>query len=634
MRKYRRPSSNRLRFGRRQLRSVGLVVCLLPLLAVVGCQESEPTNTLPNPLVVADAQGNSDLEQALDFLTRMDEFERSQASEKILYHLKQWISKQPDSPNWVMDPVVANLPPQYQGLASAERLRAKDFEPYDTNMLQEAIWLRGIARTTIESTVVPPDLTQTFLDHEQVTGAPVPEELRQATLLFDWTVRNLQLDQDVGLGDTHRMDSDLLLYAWEALMMGRGTLEEKSRVFVLLARQIGLPVVMLAMFDPSTEAAPRPWLPALYLDNQLYLFDMRWGVPIPGPEGKGIARLEQVMADPGLLSQLDISPDATYPFTAEDLEEVIALVDATPAYLSHRMKLLEGALVGEQKLVLTANPSALATELLESPGIRGIGLWTLPYQAFAARSQLQELQRAQPGAAAIVGLGREFALFDPAQTPLLAARVSHFRGTWNDDEARAGARRLYLESRTPDAQIEAIGNIPLNVPPEQQGQVTPERMEQHKARLREVQQLMRRTKENATLWLALLAYERGQYQVAIDYLKPLVDDSDSAWSGSASYNLGRALESLGKTQSSPEILGEAAAAYASVPNGPVAAASQWRATQLRSDTPTAEGPQATPETSEAEEPSAEATTTTDQVTGGGEVTGGVQDNETTETDSP
>jgi tetratricopeptide (TPR) repeat protein len=543
----------------------------------VGCQESEPMNTLPNPLVVTDTSGNSDLKQALDFLSRMDEFDQSQAMDKILYHLQQWISKQPDAATWSVDPAIESLPSRFQGMVSTERLKLKEFEKYDASMLQEAVWMRGIARQVVESVVVPPHLASVFTELTEVMNGSASPELRQAALLFDWTVRNLQPDAEVQIGDTHRMNSDVLLYAWENVMMGRGTMEEKSRVFVLLARQLGLPVVMLAILSSDSEGVPEPWLPALYLDQQLYLFDMNLGVPVPGPDGKGIASLEQVVANPELLKRLNVLPDFPYPVGASELSRVVALVDATPAYLSHRMKLLESALVGQQKMVLTVAPSGLAKAVEGVKGVRGVGLWTLPYRAFAARSELQS------NPAGFASLAMEHDLFNMAQTPLMAARINHFRGHIDSGNDRLGARSLYLESRTPDDQIQQIAEIPLRVPDGQEIEVTSEIREAHARRLANAQYLMRRTKQSASYWIALIAYERGQYQIAIDFLTKLTLETDSFWRAGAHYNLGRAQEALARQQEDPKLLAEAAETFATLVLEPFAAACHYRARRLQSE---------------------------------------------------
>ena len=295
-------------------------------------------------------------------------------------------------------------------------------------------------------------------ESQDVSIDALSSELQHALVLFDWTVRHLQLDNEVSLNGLPRLNSNVILYAWENLMMGRGTMAEKSRVFLLLARQLGLPVVILAIDRPDDDEPARPWLPALLHQGELYLFDMRLGIPVPGPVERGIACLSEVLADPTLLDSLEVFPDFLYPVDADDLNHVVALIDATPAFLSERMQILEGGLVGDQKTVLTTSPTPLASTLRGCDGIQAVAIWTLPYQGFAIRSQLQ----ANP--TGVVALALEHSLFD-RRTPLLPARVMQFRGQLENTEDRPGARTLYLECRAPDEQIRQLTQIPLPTSP-------------------------------------------------------------------------------------------------------------------------------------------------------------------------
>jgi hypothetical protein len=440
-----------------------------------------------------------------------------------------------------------------------QQLSRGDVEPYDVQMLQETAWLRDVAQSVIRDDSVPPDL-------QQLVDATLPRveidrqtELVQALRLFDWTVRNLQLeqiDQDGG----PRFGSDLILQAWESLLFGRGTSEEKSRVLILLARQLGINVVMLGTAD-SDSSAPRPWLPAVLLGDQLYLLDMQLGLAVRGADGRSVATLNQVIDDPQLLSRMTGSPDAEYRVSESGLRSLVAMVDATPGYLSQRMRILEGALLGNQKMVLSTTPSSLSTALRRCRGISRVEIWTLPYEAFMQRSSLA----ADPARAA--GLAREHALFD-RRTPLIRARLLHFRGQFDNREDHPGATALYLECRTPQAQIDQIGRA-LQSPPRAEGAepgARPQRLGEA------LKAFMTRTKQNATYWLALLAFDRGEYEVATDYFEKrlLAAEAAGPWRAGAQYNLGRCQEAIGWRDDKIQSLRQAEQTYRSVQDSPVA----------------------------------------------------------------
>ncbi len=230
---------------------IGVVLTLFTL--QLGCHPTDPESSLPDPMSTHRAQDNTQLQQALGFLNRLDEFDQMTAQAEILRSLQDWLGRQTFDPDWSPDPLREQLPDSYLALVAPELLAQQQLEPYDAMALQEATWLRDIAYSVVQREQLSPGIA-TLLS--EINDTVVPQHARdigRAVRLFDWTVRNLQLDRDVHPGDTHRFNSDVILYAWECLLFGRGTSAEKSRVFLLLCRQLNLPVVMLAI-DRSGQA--------------------------------------------------------------------------------------------------------------------------------------------------------------------------------------------------------------------------------------------------------------------------------------------------------------------------------------------------------------------------------------------
>ena len=540
------------------------------LVLLSGCGTAEPVEMAAEPINVVDQQRRSDLRQGLDFLHRLDEFNAAQAQDKIRYHLQQWMKKQRPHSEWIADPLARRLPQRFQPLVSEERLSRLELESYDVQMLQEAVWLRDIAQSVVRRQTVSPDVRQWI----EATAATIDpgrrSDLVHALLLFDWVVRNLQLDE-IQQDGRQRFASDVTLQAWESLLMGRGTLEETSRVFLLLARQLGLTVTMLGIDTADAAEAPRPWLPAVLLGDQLLLLEMRLGLPIEGPDEWSVATLDQVLEQPGLLSRMSV--DGTYPVGSDDLRSLVAMLDATPGYLSQRMRILETALLGEQKMVLTTAPSSISTTLRRCRGISRVQIWPMPYEAFEQRSTLT------PQSPQIQGLAREHTLFD-RRTPLVRARQMHFRGQFEPQEEGPGARALYLECRTPEAQIQQVVRALREHATDVAGTE-----EDAKDQAEAVEFLMTRTKQNASYWLGLLAFEEGQYRVAIDYFEKRLLGPDAAgiWTAGARYNLGRAQEALGRQDDDRERLQQAQQSYRMVDDSPLRDGCQLRARRLDED---------------------------------------------------
>ncbi len=418
----------------------------------------------------------------------------AQVLSQIVAWLNQWLRQSEPKTDWVAaasDPLLDGLDAklladeQLAPLISAEALAATSFQPYDGRLLQEAVWLRDISRWA------PAD---NFND------------LDRASALFDWTVRNVQLEAD---------DSRKAHRPWQVLLYGRGTANQRAWVFAMLARQQGIDVVML---KAATAGDGDYWLPAVVVDNQLHIFDARLGLAIPGPAGKGVATLQQIQKDDSLLRQLDLD-DAPYPLTAGALQAVVPHIVADEFDLSRRAWQVESKLTGDDRLVLTSRPSELAERLNSVPGMAEPRLWDVPFRTLRDQLSLGKSAR-----------HREALAFEPfAVLPVLwKARTRHFQGrravNAQSDEASIDdhhdAARLYTSKsvRPPDRDIA-------------------------KSPSADESRIKTTAKLNAAYWLGLLSFDDEKYDVASHWLgRPELTAAESPWAAGARYNLARALE--------------------------------------------------------------------------------------------
>ena len=142
---------------------------------------------------------------------------------QIVVWLNQWLRQSNPKSEWRVEPLLQSLSPELLDDAqlaphlSNEALGATAFEPHEGRFLQEAVWHRDIARWA---------RGESF------------NNVDRAMALFDWTVRNVQLEADAA-ALPHR--------PWKVLAYGRGTAEQRAWVFALLCRQLGLDVVLLAV---------------------------------------------------------------------------------------------------------------------------------------------------------------------------------------------------------------------------------------------------------------------------------------------------------------------------------------------------------------------------------------------------
>ena len=425
---------------------------------------------------------------------------------QLLERANQWLRNlNKEESSWQAEPLVGELPRTLREtkplskLISAADLQSGPFGPTEGRQLQQATWLRDISGWAKGESVSPVEV---------------------AEALFDWTVRNIQLEGPE--------EVNYVFQPWQALMYGHGSAAMRAWVFAELCRQQQLDVVMLATGDQW-------WLSALMHDGQLILFDTQLGLPIPGKEPGSIATLAEAIADPALLSNLDVGEEFEYGTTAEDLQQVSAWLVATPLQLAKRAFLLEQALEGDDYIVLSASTHRVAEAAGKIPNIGSVQLWPLPFESVLAEDTMTSAQRLRAA--------QRFLIF--AQRPRLwKARVLHFQGT----------RAIPIEDRNdplaqPDLghqQATALYQDPRIRPPN----VLLEKVEPSKRAIYET------AKGDASYWLGLLSYDLGKYKVAEDWFarRTLAARPNGLWTPGARYNLARTHEAVGDLEAAIELL--------------------------------------------------------------------------------
>jgi hypothetical protein len=340
-------------------------------------------------------------------------------------------------------------------------------------------------------------------------------------------------------------------FPWQTLLFGRGDAWQRARVFMLLARQRQLDVVLLAFDDPQAIPRPRPWLPAAAIDDQLYLFDTALGLPIPGPGGAGIATLQQVQAQPDLLHTLDVSEKLPYAPARANVQQVVALIDTAPEFLAQRMKWIATRRSGPA-LTVFVEPSAVAERVRKCAGVKAVSLWTIPFETCVFRAALERRAEKEPEIKR-QKLAREF-IFE-GYHPLVRGRQLHFRGVFENQNDKPGAKALYLEARLPNA---TIAEMEKSVEVQQGlGLVRGRENDQEwQARIKSHMLIAQQIKQAASYWLGLIHYETGRYDVADDWFKvrTLETGEKNPWIPGARYNLARTYEALGDLRSARETL--------------------------------------------------------------------------------
>jgi len=429
------------------------------------------------------------------FMDQLDQWIQGHMFNQAIDQLEQWVQGQRPLEGWQLDPMVAATARLVSEIPELKNAGKLSFARADICTLHEAVLLRDASN---------------WARGEQV------DDLQRAKQLFDWTVRNIQL-VDLRMQPIRQRP-------YETLLLGSGTLLDRAWVFILMARQQGLDAVMLGLYDRSdrTKTEISQWIPAVLIEQKLYLFDPNLGLPIPARGGIRRdeagrldiqpATLEQAAADEAILRQLDIDEAHPYPVKADDLKHVVAMIEASPACLTQRMRMVEMRLAGKDKMVLTTSPSALAARLKQCAHINEVRLWDAPYQLLAQRMQLRP--------AVAQWQARMQMPFYAGRAPyLMKGRILYLRGRHTGEP---NAAEMYQLARPAGREIDTA-----KMPPH-------------------IQAVYQVAKMHASYWLGLLAMEQGNYRAAIDYFTRRVLEATPGgpWTHGAKYNLGRVYEAL------------------------------------------------------------------------------------------
>jgi tetratricopeptide (TPR) repeat protein len=559
------PSS---RFGRRRpVAGVGwwFVGLALPVvLGLSGCGPRSPSGAGRIPTPTASSQ-RSYLETALDYVSRLEDFEPQQGMMQVAYQLNRWLESADDLEEWEESPLLAGLPPGLRAIPPLARLDKREITIDDVLYLREASWMKSVSQWVAERDA-PVEGSPWLKPLEQSRGEPHAHEVSLALRLFDWTVRNIQLDpllefpaaqdappgMDRALWPLYRAEAGpgYRTWPWQTLMFGRGDAWQRARVFAGLARQQQIDVVVLAVEDAAPGGRPRPWVAAALIDDDLYLFDTQLGLPIPGPDSGSVATLQQVRQNPSLLRRLDLGKAMMYPMQADDLTRLVALLDAPPESLSYRMRRIETQPTSSPPLALSVQPERLIPRLADS-GLPQARLWQTPLETSIYRTALQ--RRAEEDGDLMRYLLFEEWIFD-SDTPLVRARQLHLRGRFEQQDERDGAKALYLKARVPNAMIAKIATSPevrseLGIVRGRQND------QQWEIYLQSSEMILVRTKQNASLWLGLIHAATGRYEDARDWfqIRCLEAYENGPWTASARYNLARAHEQMGNLEAARQL---------------------------------------------------------------------------------
>lgn len=277
--------------------------------------------------------------------------------------------------------------------ADREEVRSAGFTTIDATYLADAFYLRDAARS---------------LDAPNLTPA------RRAEVAFAWVCRQVYLNPWLRQVSPQVFEATALAPTF-VLRRGYGSGLERAYVFLGLLQQKGLDGCLIGPPDAADKPAglvvngpdgkpltgsPRGpfWAVGVRVDNDILLFDPWRGRPFPGPDGKGVATLAQVKANPDLLKAWIDAKDPPWGVTADDLRKAGVFLTLPVSAISPRMAFFEEKVKADTGLNVAEDPIALRDRMQKAvPAGTPVAFWGAPADPFAYVRTLAEFLPVEDG---------------------------------------------------------------------------------------------------------------------------------------------------------------------------------------------------------------------------------------------
>ena len=505
-----------------------LLLLLLTPLLLSGCRDRSQVNVSE----IRPRETESDnLQTALAIVDGLDNADLSQATSACIYNFNQWIEKHDDDSQWVTPSLLSALPIHLAGTGLVNNVGAKRFFPPDVNYLQEMSWISQIARWIQANEV----------DHRKIWDDHIPAsvqredraKLQKVLRMFDWTVRNVQLEPlleypEVPEGETRTAPElgmpgpGYSMAVRDILVFGKGDWWQRARVLALLARPVDVSVVLLGLPAEFGEAK-QPWLTACLIGDQLYLLDVKDGLPVLTEDGSAIATLHGLRQNQKYA--VTLLPASLEASGEEMLSGLVGLIEADVMSVSHRMAILEKYLTGDRQMKLTTMPNTLSRELRTKHAIEKSEIWVPTYEYYAFATALNA--RISEGDAGVITFLKEKQDYQILEDmyQLKEGRFKSFRGLFDDfeigvgQETQRGSKTLLMSSRLSQDKIVKVTTD--RQVQEELGYVRPDEMSltAWQENLRRTKLIFVKTKDMASYMIGMIHMEQGNYSDAIDWLE-------------------------------------------------------------------------------------------------------------------
>ncbi len=526
---------------------------LLVSVSLSACSFHDPTPELRKreaKAQQAEGQTTDELVSLLHSLPLVGRFDRDAILREFSNSINAWGNSKPKDNTWKESNLVASLAPSVQAFDFAQRLNRFQLEGPESEYLWQCRLFQDISNWVLEAPYQDSLFAPWLSSKKKSLSTQDALKLEQTLKLFDWTIRNIALEGEAKaiekpLIDPVKPDPENALgcrtLPWQTAIFGHGDAIQRIRVFTQLLFQQKIEAVCLAIESEDSPKTRQLWAIGVPIGEELYLFEPRFGLPMPIGDEAGVATLRIATEDPSILRRAKVPGRFDYAYTSSDLARVVALLDVEPFSIGYAMHVLEQALAGENRMRLACDPEAIRSQLSRiAPDIK-MELWSNPWLAHAFNIMVrQQVHDKTP-------FGMKYQVENGAyiyDTILSNARLAHFRGQFETTHDVNGAPNRYMMSRVDDASLE---RLPYDQDTQNRLQVIrlqSESQNDFQNRVGFLQQSFRLAKHDSHFFLGVLQFDIGNWDSSIDWLdKRLIQVAGTErWRPHARYLIGRALE--------------------------------------------------------------------------------------------
>ncbi len=544
----------------RTLQSAQTIALILLVIGWNGAC-SRRTQDRVNTIQTAQSQGQERTDaiaEAFRYLPQLIRMDRTTALQEIRYQLNTWSKSVEQPPGWTPSSLLESIPGGLRAMDFSQRMSKLEFGEPECEFLLQCQMMNQINQWVLDRPYRDPQFAPWLMEQKGKLSDTDWNQLQTVLKVWDWSMCNvavdgspkevekLQVNPDANQGDAGPIYRQL---PWQTIMFARGDAWQRARAFtqLLFAEEIDAMVLALPSITGAVEdAALRLWCVGVPIGDEIYLFEPRWGLPIPSQSSRGVATLREAKADPNVLRRAKLPGRFEYPVQASDLSAIIALADVEPFTVGRTMYTLEQSLTGANRHRLSFDADRFEERVHKIDPSVSVRLWNVPWMAhvynLSVRGRLGDMS---PFSLAYIDQHGIFI----TDTPISRARMMHFKGQFDSKVDAVGALRTYMDFRVDERTLK---NLEFDRDTQKMLGVVRrenEKLENFVMRIQQAQSFYRKSKFDIGVFLGMVNLDLEKPDTAADWLskRTLEVRGTEKWHAQAHYLLGRIYEGQGKT---------------------------------------------------------------------------------------